>query len=106
MIIERDYMTDPKIQAAVTELQELILTHYPSTVFTVGEADDPEGVYMRAVVDVDDPDDVTAIFIDRVIDLQVEDSLPVYVVPVRTPERRTSPAARGGLADLCLTRPA
>ncbi len=90
MTIERDYMTDPRIQAAVTELQELILTLYPSTVFTVGEADDPDGVYMRAGVDVDDPDEVTAIFIDRMIDLQVEDGLPIYVVPVRTPERRAA----------------
>jgi len=94
MIIERDYMADPRIQAAVSELQELILTHYPSTEFTVGEADDPDGVYIRAVVDVDDPDEVTAIFIDRMIDLQVEDGLPVYVVPVRTPAREAAERQR------------
>lgn len=82
-----DYMANPEMQAAVTELQDLILTRYPSTVFTVGEADDPDGVYMRAVVDVDDPDEVTEVFIDRMIDLQVEGGLPIYVVPVRTPER-------------------
>ncbi len=31
--------------------------------------------------------EVTEVFIDRMIDLQVEDGLPIYVVPVRTPER-------------------
>jgi hypothetical protein len=75
------------MEEAVTELQMLILSHYPSTVFSVGEAEDPEGLYVRAIVDIDDPDEVMEIFIDRMIDLQVEDGLPIYVVPVRTPER-------------------
>ncbi len=82
-----DHLTDPRIRAAVAELQDMIRAHYPSTVFTVVEAEDPEGIYVRAVVDVDDPDEVKEVFIDRMIDLQVEDGLPVYVVPVRTPKR-------------------
>lgn len=87
MTIEHDQRTDPEMQAAVAELQELIRSHYPSTTFTVGAAEDSDGVYMRAIVDVDDTDEVTEVFIDRMIDLQVEDGLPIYVVPVRTPER-------------------
>ena len=87
MTVEHDHMTDPKMQAAVAELQELIRSHYPSTTFTVGEAEDPDGVYLRAIVDVEDTDEVTEVFIDRMIDLQVEEGLPIYVVPVRTPER-------------------
>ncbi len=35
---------------------------------------------MRAVVDVDDPDEVTEVFIDRMIDMQVDDGIPIYVV--------------------------
>ncbi|MDQ3656781.1 MAG: hypothetical protein M3457_17110, partial [Chloroflexota bacterium] len=72
-----DHLTDPRMQAAIAELQDMIRTHYPSTVFAVGEAEDPDGIYIRAVVDVDDPDEVTEVFIDRMIDLQVEDGLPV-----------------------------
>lgn len=87
MAHEHDYLADPRIQVAVTELQDLIRSHYPTTTFTVGETDDPEGVYMRAIVDVDDTDEVTDVFMDRLVDLQVEDGLPIYVVPVRTPER-------------------
>ncbi len=90
MTNEQFQITDPKMKAAVAELQELIRSHYPKTTFTVGEADDPDGVYMRAIVDVDDPDEVAELFIDRMIDLQVEDSLPIYVVTVRTPERRAA----------------
>jgi len=44
-------------------------------------------VYLRAIVDVDDTNDVMDVFIDRLVDMQVEERLPVYVVPVHTPER-------------------
>jgi len=90
MTVEHDHHIDPKMQAAVAELQELIRSQYPSTTFSVGEAEDPDGVYLRAIVDVDDTDEVTGVFIDRMIDLQVEEGLPIYVVPVRTPERIAS----------------
>lgn len=100
MTIERDFMTDPRMQAAVAELQHLIQTRFPSTVFTAGEADDPDGVYMRAIVDVDDTDEVIEVFLDRMTDIQVEDGVPIYVVPVRTPERRAADRRRqeAGLA--------
>jgi hypothetical protein len=80
-------LLDPAMQAAISELQQTILARFPSTEFTVGEASDPEGVYMRAIVDIDDPDEVTELIIDRVVDLQVEDGLPIYVVPLRTAAR-------------------
>lgn len=82
------HSTDPGMQSAIAELQGLIRAHYPSTTFTVGVTEDPDGVYIRAVVDVDDTDQVTETFIDRLIGMQVERGLPIYVVPVRTPERR------------------
>ncbi|MGI8977205.1 MAG: hypothetical protein ACR2GS_10850 [Thermomicrobiales bacterium] len=87
MIDESFHITSPKMQAAVDELQELIRSHYSETTFTVGDADDPDSVYMRAVVDVDDTDEVTDVLIDRLVDLQVDENLPIYVVTVRTPER-------------------
>jgi hypothetical protein len=88
---------DPRIQTAIVELQDLIIARFPSTTFEIGEDDDPDGVYVRAVVDVDDTDEVTELFIDRMIDIQVDDGLPVYVVPVRTPERQA--AARQKLRE-------
>lgn len=90
MTSEHERLTDPHMQGAIDELREIIRAHYPTTAFTVGEAEDPDGVYLRAEVDVDDPDEVTALFIDRLIDLQVEEGIPIYVVPVRTPERRAT----------------
>jgi hypothetical protein len=102
--IEDYHITDLKMKSAVSELQELIRSRYPSTTFTVGEYEGPDSVYMRATVDVDDTDEVTAVFIDRLVDLQVEDGLPIYVVPVRTPERiaahRRQLEARSHVASL------
>jgi len=91
MTAEQFNVTDPRMQAAVTELLDLIRARYPSTTFTVGEFEGPDSVFMRAIVDVDDTDEVTEVFIDRMIDLQVEDGLSIYVVPVRTPERIAAP---------------
>ena len=85
---------DPRMESAIAELQELILARFPTTTFTVGDAWDPDGVYMRAIVDVDDPDEVTEVFIDRMTDLQIDDGLPIYVVPVRTPAREAAERRR------------
>ncbi len=44
-------------------------------------------MYLEAMVDVEDLNDMLDVFIDRLVDMQIEERLPVYVVPVRTPER-------------------
>ena len=94
MTIEQDFVLNSKMRAAVDELQALILAKFLSTTFDVGDPDDPEGVYMRAIVDVDDTDEVTEVIIDRLVDLQVDEGLPIYVVTVRTPERQASARQR------------
>ncbi|MBI2760093.1 MAG: hypothetical protein HYX51_01540 [Chloroflexi bacterium] len=102
MNLERIDINDPRIQAAVAELTGLIRDHYPAAGFTVGEGEDPPGVYVTATVDVDDTDEVVDLFIDRMVDIQVKDGLPVFVIPVRPiervvaayeQERRTRPTA-------------
>ena len=77
----RDY--DPRIDRAVAELQDLIRGRYPDAHFDVSAGDDPDGVYLTVTVDIDDPDEVTDLVIDRTMRLQVEEGLPVYVVPIR-----------------------
>ncbi|HET8524242.1 MAG TPA: hypothetical protein VFL82_13485, partial [Thermomicrobiales bacterium] len=78
---------DSRLAAAIAELQDLIRSHFPTAAFVIGEAEDPEGIYMRVIADVDDTDEVINVFLDRLVDLQVKDQLPLYVVPVRTPAR-------------------
>jgi hypothetical protein len=86
---------EPKMQAAVDEIEALILQHYPTAQFSVGR--DPEGskaIHLTAIMDLDEPDEVLDLVLDRTVDLLVEDDLPIYVIPVRTPERRAAMHAR------------
>ncbi len=78
---------DPRIQAAIVEFKEMISAHFPGTTYTVSIGDDPVGVYLDAIVDIDDPDEVMDLIIDRLLAVQVDEELPFYVIPIRTLER-------------------
>lgn len=79
---------DPRHRQAVDELSVLIATRYPTTTFTVRRGiDDPEATYLVATVDVDDPDEVLDLVVERLLTLQVDEGIPVYVLPVHTPAR-------------------
>ncbi len=71
------------MQAAIMELQGLIRQHYPDTTFEVVHGDDPTGIYVLATVDVEDTEAVVDIYIDRLLELQIDAGLAVYIVPVR-----------------------
>lgn len=79
---------EPRRLHAVTELTDLIRSQYPDAAFQIGPGtDEPESTYIAVVVDLDDPDEVMDLIIDRLIDLQVEQNIPISVIPTRTPER-------------------
>ncbi len=90
MTTERFREDDPPIQAATTELKILIRAAYPEARFETFVGEDPEGVYLRTTVDVDATDEVYNVVVDRLLELQVEDQLPIYVVIVRPLERVTA----------------
>ena len=71
------------MQAAIEEIQRLIQQHYPEATFQVEPGDDPTRMYVLATVDVEDTDAVVDVYIDRLLDLQIDEGLAVYVVPVR-----------------------
>ena len=77
----------PRAQAALDELQTLIAARFPQATFTVEKGYEPAGIYLEATVDIDDIDDVVAVFIDRLVDIQVKDGIPVYVNVHRPIER-------------------
>jgi len=85
---------DPRMKAAIDEVQGMILVQYPETTFDVGEPDEHGVVFMRAIADVDDPDEVTEIVIDRQVDLLVDEGLPLYVIALRTPAREAAERQR------------
>lgn len=72
---------DPRIQAALVELRELIAAHFPTATFEVVRGEDPEGIYLLPTVDVEDLDEAAAVFMPRLVDMQVDGGLPVYVFP-------------------------
>ena len=77
----------PRIKAALHELRGLITARFPQAAFAVEEGFDPEGIYPVTTVDIADTDDVIAAVGDRLVELQVDEGLPVYVTPMRPIER-------------------
>lgn len=88
---------DPRIQRALGELREIILRHNPAATFRVRLGEDPVGIYLIPTVDVEDLDHVADVFIDRLVDMPVEEGLPVDVFPdwplerIREQQRRAAP---------------
>ena len=87
MTAKRRVEIGPRVQEALAELKELISSRFPDASFDVERGEDPEGVYLQAMMDIEDRQDVADAFIDRLVTMQVEEGLPVYVLPVRPPER-------------------
>jgi hypothetical protein len=88
MTLAHPLVLDPKMQTAVDELQALIQQKHPEAQFRLSR--DPEGsdaIHLIAALDVDDTDLVVDEFLDRMMQLQIEEHLPLFVIPVRTPER-------------------
>jgi hypothetical protein len=75
------------MENAVRELKELITARFPQAAFVVEEGSDPEGIYLVTTVDIADTDEVIALVGDRLVALQVEEGLPVYLTPLRPIER-------------------
>jgi hypothetical protein len=79
---------NPRIEAALDELRALVGQRYPDATFQVMRAeDDPEIIHLVAQVDVDDTEELVDLVIDRMIELQIDEGLPIFVIPQRTPER-------------------
>jgi hypothetical protein len=90
------WLEDSGIAPAVEELKAAVLSHYPDATFEFRNADDPEGLYILAVVDVEDSTEVISAICDEIFDVQVERYQPVYVVALRPVQRgiATAPPPR------------
>lgn len=73
---------DPRLRRALDEIVALVLARFPEATFEVARGYDPGGVYLRVFVDVDDLDLVRDTYMDRLLALQIDDALPVYVIPL------------------------
>ena len=73
----------PAMAQAVNELKGSIAARFPQASFVVEEGFDPKGIYLVTTVDIADTDEVMEVIGDRLVELQVEEGLPIYVTPLR-----------------------
>jgi hypothetical protein len=85
----------PRVRDALEDLQAQIKGRCPAASFIVVEGDDPEGIYLKTVVDIDDLDEVLdQDLLDRLFEIQVEQGMPIHVVPIWTLERVSKELSR------------
>jgi hypothetical protein len=88
MNAERLAAIPPHMQRALDELQTMIQAQHPTATFAITCAeDDPDSVHLQTTVDVEDPETVLDLVIERVLELQVDEHLPIHVIPIRPLER-------------------
>ncbi len=87
---EKVRIWDRKMLDAIAEIQRLISRSFPGTGYIQSLQDDPFGMRMVATVDTDDLDAVVDCFIDRLLSMQVDEGIPLYVVPIRRDKQRVT----------------
>jgi hypothetical protein len=80
----------PRLEEAIAEMKDRITRQYPTTTFEQYQGEDPVGIYLIAIVDTDDLEEVAELFTSRLVDLQVDEGLPLFVIPEPTPERNAA----------------
>jgi hypothetical protein len=86
--IDEDGNVDARAQPAIDEIQQAILRRWPDVTFSIHRGpDNPNGIHMDVFVDQEDPDVVLEGLTDRLVDILVDDGIPLHVIPLHTPER-------------------
>ena len=99
MSVEQEVALTPRMHEAVEELKELLRQRYPEATFRVARSpENPQTVLLKPVVDVDDRDEVMDVVIDRLVELQSTEQLPLFVVPVRPAARNEAIRAQAAAA--------
>ncbi len=81
---EQEILIGSRMEGALDELRGLIRARYPQARFSVASGhDEPENVHLITTVDLEDADEVLDLVIDRLVELQVEERIPLHVIPVR-----------------------
>ncbi len=88
----------------------MVRERWPAASFEVSQGEDPEGIYLDTTVDIEDTDEVMDVVTDRLLELQVEEGLPIYVIAGRPLERvlaymRSEPTAKHELVRSASTNP-
>ena len=87
MTIEPPILLTSQMENAVEEIKRLVTRRFPDATFALGHGEDPEGMHLIITVDLDDMGEVVDLSLDRLVDMQLDDMLPLYVIPLRPVER-------------------
>lgn len=87
----RAWLDHPRVQVALADFERQIREQYPDATFDVTFGGEPDGIYLTATVDVEDTFEVLDVIRDRLYQVQVDEYLPVYVIPVRPPGSKYLP---------------
>ncbi len=88
MTVAHEPRLSPRMQRAVDELMNLIQGRYPDATFRLTHSPDSRrAIHLVTTVDVPDTDVVMDVVVDRVMELLIEEKLPIHVIPVRPHER-------------------
>jgi hypothetical protein len=75
-------LRNEKVQRALAEVQAIIKTAYPEAEFQIACGEDPVGIYIDAYTDAVDGFCVLDLVSDRLVDLNVDEGLPIHVIPL------------------------
>src|SRR3989442_12197673 len=79
---ERPVPLTPAMEKAVNELKGTISERFPKASFVVEEGFDPKGIYLVTTVDIADTDEVIDVVGDRLVEVQGDEGMPIYVTPL------------------------
>lgn len=85
-----------RMTEAIAELELLVLQDYPEATFRIEYGiDDPEAIHLVAFVEFEDAFDVLNRVSERMMAIQVDQGVPIFVIPMRPDERTLSMLAAG-----------
>jgi hypothetical protein len=90
-MIDKQYLKlDDRMQAAVDEMKHLIASNFPVVEFSVHQGEESERIHLDAVLDMDETLEVLDLILGRMVELQIEEGLPLVVIPLPTLERNAA----------------
>jgi len=88
MRTEGEPKLSPRMQRAVEELKGLVRQRFPGATFQVArDPEEPRSIDLLTTTDVEDRQDVVNVVRDRLLQFQIQEKLPIHVIPLHTVER-------------------
>ena len=91
------------VVAALAELRGAVLRAYPTAAFETAIGEDPDGVWLRVYLDLEEPLDVAAVVEEVEARIREHPDLPVFLFPSRRTSRLAplrGPRSRGGPSNV------